>query len=185
MANYIKNRLIINGTNEQVQEVKDFLKPKKPTHWENQEESTEMDFDNITPMPKWVYGGDLTRNEEQKYGKENCWYEWRKSNWGTKWNAWDTRSYKNIIDFKTAWNGVPSLMEKLAWIFPNVDFEYMFADEDIGYNVGHYCFKDTNKSNFNIIKGSKKAYELAFELWNCEDDYSWNSETQEYEYIGE
>ena len=182
MPNYIKNRLIIKGTAEQVEEVKEFLKPKKPTHWEDQEESQAMDFDNITPMPKWVYSGNLGEKEEKKYGKENCWYEWRCKNWGTKWNAFRTSSKDNIIEFETAWNGVPELMSKLGVIFPNVEFEYMFADEDLGYNIGHYEFKDTQIHNHFFVKGSKEAYELAFELWGCKDDYIWNEKTQEYEY---
>lgn len=182
MPNYIKNRLIIKGTTEQIEEVKEFLKPKQPTHWENQEESVAMDFDNITPMPKWVYQGVLGEKEEQKYGKENCWYEWHKKNWGTKWNAFRTSSKDNIIEFETAWNGVPELMSKLGVIFPNVEFEYMFADEDLGYNIGHYEFKDTQIHNHFFVKGSKEAYELAFELWGCKDDYIWNEKTQEYEY---
>lgn len=63
MPNYIKNKLIIKGTDEQIKKVKDFLKPKEPTQGENQEESIALDFNSITPMPKWVYQGDLGLKE--------------------------------------------------------------------------------------------------------------------------
>ena len=185
MPNYIKNRLIINGSKEQVEEVKNFLKPKEPTHWENQEESVAMDFNNITPTPKWVYQGKLGIKEEQKYGKENCWYEWRCNNWGTKWNAFRSSESGNIIEFETAWCGVPDLIRKLSIIFPNVEFEYFYADEDIGHNAGHFKFKDFEPFNYFIISGSKESYELAFELWGCEDDYIWNEKNQEYEWKDE
>jgi hypothetical protein len=182
MPNYIKNRLVINGTNEQIEEVKNFLRPKEPTQWKNQEESVAMDFNNITPMPKWVYQGDLGRIKEEKYGKENCWFEWCRKNWGTKWNAFSSSSYDNIIEFETAWNGVPELITKLGVIFPDIEFEYLYADEDIGYNVGHYKFKDTEIDEAESEQGSKEAYELAFDLWGCKEDYEWNEEKQKYEF---
>lgn len=185
MPNYIKNRLVIKGTSEQIEGVKNFLKPKEPTQWENQEESVAMDFNNITPMPKWVYQGNLGTKEEEKYGKENCWYEWSIKNWGTKWNAFSSSSHDNIIEFETAWNGVPKLITKLGVIFPNIEFEYLFADEDIGYNLSKYEFKDTKITETSFVKGSKTAQEFALNLWDKLDKYKWNEEKQYYEYIEE
>lgn len=182
MPNYIKNRLIIKGTKEQIEEVKNFLKPKEPTLWDNQEESVAMDFNNITPMPKWVYDGVLGIKEEKKYGKENCWYEWSCKNWGTKWNAFSSSSHGNIIEFQTAWRGVADLIRKLSIIFPEIEFEYMYADEDIGYNAGKFKFKDNEPYNYFIKDGSKEAYELAFELWGCADDFVWDEKAQQYKY---
>lgn len=180
MPNYIKNRLIIKGTTEQIEKVKSFLTPKEPTLWDDQDESVAMDFNNITPMPKWVYRGNLGINEEKKYGKDRCWYEWSVKNWGTKWNAFCSSSSGNVIEFETAWNGVVDLMSKLAIIFPNVEFEYMYADEDVGYNVGSYIFKDTDIQKQPIVQGSKKAYELAFELWNRWDEFVWDENENKY-----
>ena len=182
MPNYIKNRLVIKGTNEQIEEVKEFLKPKEKHNGENQEKSVAMDFNNITPMPKWVYQGNLGSAEELKYGKENCWFEWCRKNWGTKWNAFRSSESDNVIEFETAWNGVPELISKLGVIFPDVIFEYLFADEDIGYNVGKIEFKDTIIKNTFLMGGSKEAYELAFDLWDCADEWVWNKETNKYDY---
>ena len=176
MPNYIKNRLIINGSNEQIEEVKNFLRA------EHEEGTVAIDFRNITPIPKWVYQDNLGTKEEEKYGKENCWYDWCCKNWGTKWNACSPTSYGNIIEFETAWCDVPVLMSKLAMIFPNVRFEYMYADEDTGYNVGHYTFEDTDIYEYSIVAGSKDAYELAFELWGLQDEFVWNEEKQTYEW---
>ena len=178
MPNHIKNRLIINGSKEQIEEVKNFLKAKD-------EENVAMDFSNITPIPKWVYQGNLGKKEEEKYGKENCWYDWRCKNWGTKWNAYETTSYDNVIEFETAWCGVPDLMQKLAMIFPHVEFEYMYADEDYGHNAGIFTMKDTQYCEHYIENHSKEAYDLAFELWGECDYYVWNEETQTYEYQDE
>lgn len=176
MPNYIRNRLIINGSKEEIEEVKNFLRT------DDEEGSLDMDFRNITPIPKWVYQGNLGKREEEKYGKENCWYDWCCKNWGTKWNACSATTYGNVIEFETAWCGVPELMQKLAMIFPNIEFEYMYADEDIGNNAGHFDFKDTDVNDYSIENCSKEAYELAFDLWGLEDEYVWNEKTQEYEW---
>lgn len=185
MPNYIKNRLSIIGTDEQIKEIKEFLKPKEKTSWDDQNESVALDFNNITPMPKWVYRGGLTHKEEEKYGVENCWYEWSIKNWGTKWNAFRTSEKDNIIEFETAWAGVPELMAKLAVIFPNAKFIYEYADEDSGYNVGSYIFEDTTITQNYLENGSKKAYELYFDLWGNNENFKFNKSTGTYEYIEE
>jgi hypothetical protein len=69
------------------------------------------------------------------------WYDWRCDNWGTKWNAYESYlcgldNKEVLIEFQTAWNGVPYLIEKLVSSYPNLSFEYKFADEDMGYNCG-------------------------------------------------
>ena len=175
MPNYIKNRLTINGTKEEIKEVKEFLQGVNGV----------IDFNKITPTPKWVYQGDISFVEEEKYGKENCWYEWNRTNWGTKWNAWDTKANDNIIEFTTAWYGVPKLMSKLGLIFPKVEFKYQYADKNMGYNVGDYIFKDTEIKKEIIANGSKEAYELYFDLWGNREEFRFNPTTNTYEYIEE
>ncbi len=65
MPNHVENILKIKGTKEEIKEVKDFLKGKY-----NDETERNIDFNNITPMPKWVYRGDLSSREMEKYGKK-------------------------------------------------------------------------------------------------------------------
>lgn len=173
MSNDVKNRLTINGTKEEIREVKEFLKS----------EDRAIDFNKITPTPKWVFQGNVSFREEEKYGVENCWNGWNRKNWGTKWNAWDTKVNKNIIEFTTAWNGVPKLMSKLALIFPKVKFKYEYADENNIANVGSYIFKDTVIQEQPIMYCSKEAYELYLDLWECRDEYKYNPITNTYEYI--
>ena len=118
------------------------------------------DFEKIIPMPKEVkdtYGDS---------GLKPGWYVWSCNNWGTKWNSYDCEKLdENVFVFDTAWNSVPGLVEKMSKVFPEIQFNYKYADEDTGYNVGHYIYK-----NGDIIYkylpegGSKEAYEFAFEL---------------------
>lgn len=191
MPNYITNKLKINGNLEDVEEVLDFIKIEDG---EVNGIGT-IDFNKITPMPKWVYGSSpivhgISKESIDKYGEENTSIFWAQRNWGTKWNAFsqpDRRNTENTIFFETAWKGVPGLIQKIAWIFPNVEVEYSWCDEDFGYNLGKYRFKDTEVLEEFIPKGgSKDAYELGFEIEQCipEDKHlKFNSKTDNYEYF--
>lgn len=164
MPNHIANKLIINGTEEQIKKVMDFLKSEEGV----------IDFNNITPMPKWVYGSSpdilgISSNDMELYGRENTSIGWAIQHWGTKWNAYDAHTLgDNALVWNTAWSGVPDLMRKLAWIFQDVTLRYTFIDEDWGGgNYGVWEFQGTaaNKTLLN----EKEEMELAFELW-CEGE---------------
>lgn len=191
MPNHITNKLTINGTEEQVNEVLNFIKIEETENSECFGIGT-IDFNKITPMPKWIFQKDLGEEDRKKYGEENCWYSWSLENWGTKWNAYsqpDERNTEDTIYFQTAWSGVPDLISKLAWIFPDVTIEYSYADEDFGYNVGSYTFKDTEEVSSYIPEGgTKEAYDLALNIYQCspEDmELYYDEETNEYKYIEE
>lgn len=94
------------------------------------------------------------------------WYDWNRANWGTKWNAYDTEvSGDDTIIFCTAWSCVAGLIKKLSAMWPDLTFEYTYADEDTGYNCGRYEFeKGEEKHSFIPEGGSNDAYEIAFEL---------------------
>lgn len=89
MPNYVVNKIKITGTQEEVTKLLNFIKS---------DDGFCIDFNKITPMPKWVYNKNLSSREEEKYGKENCWLEWSIKNWGTKWNAFKA---KDSYYFKT------------------------------------------------------------------------------------
>lgn len=70
--------------------------------------------------------------------------------------------------------------------FPDVQFSYRYADEDIGSNVGEMTFLNGEILEEYIPQDrSKEAYELAFEVKErspSDYDLVFNDETQEYEY---
>ncbi|ANY71675.1 hypothetical protein BBD41_03245 [Paenibacillus ihbetae] len=187
MPNHVTNKVKIIGTTEQVNEVLEFIK--------NDELGIgTIDFNKITPMPKWVYGNSpdvfgISLADERRWGEENTVLGWARLNWGTKWNAYeqpDKRNGGGIIYFNTAWNGVPDLIRKIAWIFPEIEIEYSFADEDLGSsNCGIYRFKYDKVQEFaNYPSQSKEAYELAFNLVHggIPDYYVFDPDTNTYEY---
>ena len=98
MPNWTFNSVMFEGNEKQLNTLKTMLKS----------DENDFDFNNIIPMPKNIFRGNLGREEEEKYGKNN-WYHWSIENWGTKWNACNTE----IVDdtgnllyyrFETAWD---------------------------------------------------------------------------------
>lgn len=122
------------------------------------------------------------------------WYEWSNANWGTKWNAYEFMPYGgNSISFLTAWNGVPQILTVLSEKYPDVSFDYSWADENIGYNVGTATYLKGHVIEENIpTEGSKEAYELSakimgvdlaidYDLYLSEDGTTYMSRSDEEE----
>jgi len=154
MPNHVTNRLKIGS---RVGEVLDFLKT----------DDHSFDFNQIIPMPE---GAD--------------WYTWSIRNWGTKWNSYDIVITNNVVEFDTAWSNVANLMIKLSTLFPDVEFQYSYADEDIGCNCGKGYILNGQSTVKALENESSEAYELAFDLnpghkenyqlvdskWTCVED---------------
>lgn len=100
------------------------------------------------------------------------WYDWAIDNWGTKWNAYSQEIDGGVIRFETAWSGIPALIERLCKVFPGNTFDYKWADEDTGSNVGHMIFMDGVQFFENIPESqSREAYDLRFELCPSDKEY--------------
>lgn len=110
----------------------------------------------------------------RKYGSKD-WYDWSLANWGSKWNAYET--YLEYIDectviiyFQTAWSGVPAIVEELTALYPALTFEYVYADEDMGYNCGKGWGEDGDFSFRLLDGGSDEAMETYILCWNEDED---------------
>jgi len=76
MANYVKNRLTIQGKNaEKIMQSLVTVSPETNKFY--------FDFNKIVPMPDFIFKGNLGQKEKEEYGKNN-WYDWSITNWGTK-----------------------------------------------------------------------------------------------------
>ena len=101
-----------------------------------------------------------------RYGAPT-WYEWHIEHWGSKWNSINpSPSFeKNILIFDTAWSNVTPVIVALSKMYPTISFEYAWADEDFGSNVGKRVIENgkiiTDDTPTNC---SKHAYELAAEI---------------------
>jgi len=127
MPNWTENNVLFVGKKKQLKTLKNMLKSK----------DNDFDFNNIVPMPKNIFRGNLGREEEEKYGKNN-WYHWSINNWGTKWNSVDTRVEENgstlSYNFMTAWDCpreiVNALMRMRKTILKDISINWDCVHED-------------------------------------------------------
>lgn len=111
------------------------------------------------------------------------WYSWNAENWGTKWNSYESeRISDNVFEWQTAWAGVPHMIIRISEKFPEVEMEYLYADEDTGCNVGRFKIKGGEViENTSPANTTKEAYELAFELRpDYKDDFVLVGDTYKY-----
>ncbi len=72
-------------------------------------------------------------------------------------------------------------MRKLSWIFPNIEIEIAWADEDLGYKVGKINFKDGEILEKYIPEGgSIEVKKLFFEI--TQETLEENGMNENYEY---
>ena len=137
MPNHVTNIITYEGDRKQIAEMLEAIK-------NNELGIGTVDFQKIIPMPDDIYTGDLGPKERELYGEKN-WYDWRRANWGTKWNCY---GYEEGIDysqtdslwFQTAWSAPHPILQKLTEMFPEIEFKHQWADEDIGYNCGQHRY---------------------------------------------
>lgn len=118
----------------------------------------------------------------KEYGSVT-WYDWSIKNWGTKWNAYETYAddivslnydddtHEVTMYFQTAWSGVPMLIEKLIYMFPNLYFDYKYADEDMACNCGEGYGNEEQGFYFDVFENnSNEAFECYLECWEDEKE---------------
>ena len=126
---------------------------------------------------KYFNKGEEIYKMYEKYGATS-WYDWSCNNWGTKWNAYSTSTgdmddeTTYTIYFQTAWSHPYPVLEKLVSMFPELEFDYKFADEDFSYNTGTGCGSEGVLTMYYPNGGSDEAVQLYIECWDeNEDDY--------------
>jgi hypothetical protein len=237
MPNWVTARITLNGSDENVKKVLDFIR----TEDENGEVNL-FDFNKVIPMPEELNiesgsAGDWgmrylllnakfklewtdddkdfiksmekrkAENEDDfnrmidlgkkylmniaKYGYKD-WYDWRTASngngWGTKWEPVDVEVDGNIIRFDTAWSFPHPVIKKLSEMFPDVVFEYIYADEDCGSNCSKGTYKNGNEGDDNEYPdtGSNRAYEIYLEVHpESADDLVFVPEENTYKWIDE
>ena len=127
--------------------------------------------------------GEQILENERLYGCRS-WYSWSNMNWGTKWNASETRAFNEFIGFETAWSSPYPVIQKLSELIPDEEITVEYADEDTSHNCGRYTFLNGEEiDSYQPESGSKEAYELAFKISGGDDYYEFSEETGTYEYI--
>ena len=90
-----------------------------------------FDFERIIPMPPHIYRWNLWKAEEEKYWKENCWYDWSCRHWWTKWNSSEYQDCWDYISFETARSCPLPIIRELSTYLPDEKLYIERADEAI------------------------------------------------------
>ena len=131
MPNWCNNTLYIQAdSKEDMQELKNLL-----------DETLEISKDNncaigllnaIVSMPK-----ELENTKKGSNGDEYNWYDWRLSNWGTKW---DVECFETIMEedymvfqFDSAWAPPVPWLEIVAKLFPKLKFTLKYDEPGMGF----------------------------------------------------
>ena len=99
------------------------------------------DFKKSENYEKTIEQGKKAIFNLENYG-HNDWYSWSVDKWGTKWNASETSSDGEVLEFETAWSSPEPVIVKLSDMNPDITFIVEYADEDIGSNCGRYTLKE-------------------------------------------
>jgi len=97
-------------------------------------------FERIKPTPQ-----DLLQGEG--------WYDWRVSNWSTKWDidpASYTQSIKpNVIEFSfpTAWSPPLQVINALSKLFPALEITMLYSEQGAGFAGEATFFDGTYEDN--------------------------------------
>ncbi len=141
MPNHITNIVAISGDEERIQAM---LKEIQTDEYG----IGSVDFNKIIPMP------DDTDS-----------YNWCIANWGSKWNSYgytaDTGFKDGKLTFLTAWSAPHPILQRLSEMFPDIEFEHEWADEDIGMNCGRYVYYDGERTEEYYPESNRERIEFA------------------------
>lgn len=170
-----------SNTDKGLQMVKEFLE-SLPEDIQNQEGAYDELMEHLHDRGKdlsqedrkiWELG--VTAVDNINRYDAPTWYEWANKNWGTKLNACHCSCDKKskALSFQTAWQAPLSAICKLSAMFPSVQMDLEFADEDIGHNCGRVVFKNGDIKEIYKPEEGREAYEFTAKIWDYDlSDYS-------------
>lgn len=150
MPNHCYNILTVKGNESDVSRCLDFIHGK--------EEDALFDCGKVIPYPKEYADGDADGSGK---GYNSGGYEWCIANWGTKWGAYDANLIEREngiakIDFSSAWSPPSPVVEKLAELYPTLDFKLEF--EEVGADYSGYDLWE--KGVFDTETGDYDAFPI-------------------------
>ena len=124
---------------------------------ENKSTDEDLCFNKSIPIPK---------------DEESNWHDWKCSNWGTKWNAYEIDYNKNeedktiSYDFQTAWTPPVNWLDKISTKYLNIKFELEYSEPGCDFG-GYIKYVDGNiesvheysLSEYNWAKVDKELLE--------------------------
>ena len=105
---------------------------------------TDLDayYGNDVMSKKQLDGEEFMKEFVRSMKEDNDWYHWNCRNWGTKWDVSvpNGEGYSNTIKtvnddgsvmyhFETAWSPVGEVLMKLSEMYPTLNFDYEYEEE--------------------------------------------------------
>lgn len=143
MPNWCQNQLEVTGTIEALDKWRIALF--------NEEDITPyLIFNKIRPLPAT---------------EEDDWYEWRTTNWGTKWDIDKEQEVYNeptcvAYSFDTAWAPPDELVKYASTRFPTLHFELIFLEEGACF-AGRQSFQNGEMVGNEICNTPEQVNEFA------------------------
>lgn len=181
MPNWTCQRVTIEGNRENLQKIYDAIavtpewreQVKKRNEGLSPEFVCEVpkdaviDFNRLIPTPTDICQIPIGSEESEKYG-DKTWLEWNTENWGTKWNAHESKlefQGDNLqLDFWTAWSVAEPYLYELSQLCAKHECTFIgvFADEDFGGGMGRLSSEKNGAFFCDYYQEDDEIYE---EVW--------------------
>lgn len=146
MPNWCTNNIIIQGSSEDVDFMLNAIK--------DEQDRSPISLNSIIKMPEALQGTAPQKDEEiaeeniKLYGHSD-WYNWRVTNWGTKWDVQanivydrtmiNLPGYRTVqISFDSAWSPPIEAINVMAKRFPNVKILHTFDERGVDFSGWRY-----------------------------------------------
>lgn len=129
---------------------------------------------------------DLKDNAERYYANlldfgYPSWYEWSIANWGTKWDVQYPSAHGDTLLFQTANSAPIPVIYAISKAYPEIEFEFTWADEDVTHNLGIVSVLNGEVISFEQPEAhTNRAFEIYQELHD--DEYVVQDEDGNYSY---
>lgn len=141
-----------------VEEAKKYIKD----HADEDPEAYAEKKERLSVLPKNFKIDFLACVENYRRTGYFYWKDWRKDNWGTKWNTYDHGDFGHFL---TANSTCREAYRRISEQF-GISVEVKFADEDEGYNCGIIKAKNGILTEWNPEPGSEQAIMFAESVWS-------------------
>ena len=149
MPNWCINKLTITGKEDDLIKFKIQAKGIE----------TDLCLDNFVPMPREL-------EDTRSPGPWPNWYDWRISNWGTKWDVEGhlTLESENILiyEFDSAWSPPIYWIPKVSSLFPELSFELYFKEAGM-------CFQGSMVAKEDLSILQEEDYYEDIDEWEKEE----------------
>jgi len=173
MPNWCDNVMYVDGTNEALENVRQIFESDKPFA----KLKPEPDYDKVVvpfAFPEIMNFFDKKETEPKvaKAGRPNAWYDWRCSEWGTKWEPSNVECGMETppftadtevlcVGFQTAWAPPQGIYEKISQL-PGIDAIVAMGCEPGVDFISAMIYKDD-------AADEHKAINIDFEMGQLEE----------------